>query len=88
MTRQSLENDDYRTQLAIHTGDRCCWPARQGTDMTSAFPENRQAALTRLPANTSLDGELVVRESGRLAFERLQQRLARRGTRAVEAARQ
>ncbi|MEU3957284.1 hypothetical protein AB0F45_34130 [Streptomyces achromogenes] len=30
----------------------------------------------------------MVRESGRLAFQRLQQRLARRGTGAVETARQ
>ncbi|MEU5047703.1 hypothetical protein [Streptomyces griseorubiginosus] len=35
---------------------------------------------------TGLDGELVVWESGRLAFERLQQRLARRGAGAARAA--
>jgi ATP-dependent DNA ligase len=41
-----------------------------------------------LVPDTGLDGELVVWEWGRLAFERLQQRLARRGAGAVEAARQ
>ncbi len=46
--------------------------------MTGSFPEIREAALAQLPADTGLDGELVVWESGRLAFERLQQRLARR----------
>ncbi|MEV6810064.1 ATP-dependent DNA ligase [Streptomyces sp. NPDC051132] len=44
--------------------------------------------LAQLPADTGLYGELVVWESGRLAFERLQQRLARRGPGAVEAVRQ
>ncbi|MGW3866680.1 ATP-dependent DNA ligase [Streptomyces sp. NPDC005047] len=55
--------------------------------MTNAFPEVRQAALAQLPDDTGLDGELVVWESGRLAFERLQQRLARRrGAGALAAA--
>ncbi|MGW8713098.1 hypothetical protein [Streptomyces sp. NPDC055752] len=44
--------------------------SRQGTDMTTAFPEVREAALAQLPEDTGLDGELVVWESGRLAFER------------------
>ncbi|MFJ2264440.1 hypothetical protein ACIOKD_40225 [Streptomyces sp. NPDC087844] len=35
-----------------------------------------------------INGELVVWERDRLAFERLQQRLARRGASAVEASRQ
>ncbi|SMQ13750.1 hypothetical protein SAMN06272771_0007 [Streptomyces sp. Ag82_O1-12] len=43
--------------------------------MTAAFPEIRAAALAQLPADTALDGELVVWERNRLAFERL----ARRG---------
>ncbi|MFD8609615.1 ATP-dependent DNA ligase [Streptomyces sp. NPDC059631] len=79
--------DGYRAQLALHTGGRVLLRSRQGTDMTAAFPEIRAAALTQLPADTAMDGELVVWESGRLAFERLQQRLARRRT-ADEAARQ
>ncbi|MFG3207322.1 hypothetical protein [Streptomyces sp. NPDC048192] len=54
--------------------------------MTLAFPEIRAAALAQLPADTGLDGELVVWESDRLAFERLQQRLARRRSGAAEAA--
>ncbi|MFI1794318.1 ATP-dependent DNA ligase [Streptomyces olivaceoviridis] len=56
--------------------------------MTASFPEIQRAALAQLPADTGLDGELVVWERGRLAFERLRQRLARRGSGAVEAARQ
>ncbi|MFC4506024.1 MULTISPECIES: hypothetical protein [Streptomyces] len=41
----------------------------------------------QLPDSTALDGELVVWDAaGRLAFERLQNRLARRGAGAVRAA--
>lgn len=55
--------------------------------MTGAFPEIKEAALAQLPGDTGLDGELVVLEGGRLAFERLQQRLARRrGAGALAAA--
>ncbi|GHE80476.1 hypothetical protein GCM10018771_72730 [Streptomyces cellulosae] len=39
--------------------------------MTGSFPEIRTVALTQLLAGTGLDGELVVWEKGRLAFERL-----------------
>ncbi|MGI5397651.1 hypothetical protein [Streptomyces sp. CA-251251] len=54
---------------------------------TVAFWEIRAAALAQLPDDTGLDGELVVWEAGRLAFERLQQRLARRrGAGALAAA--
>ncbi|WP_444468396.1 Helicase associated domain protein (plasmid) [Streptomyces rochei] len=64
--------------------------SRQGTDMTAAFSEIADAALAQLPADTDTgrDGELVVWEGERLAFERLQQRLARRrGAGAAAAAR-
>ncbi|MFF7531554.1 hypothetical protein ACFZB2_20995 [Streptomyces bobili] len=62
--------------------------SRRGTAMTASFPEIRAAALAQLPENTGLDGELVVWERDRLAFERLQQRLARRGAPAAQAARE
>ncbi|MFK4119902.1 ATP-dependent DNA ligase [Streptomyces longwoodensis] len=78
--------DGYRAQLAVHAGGQVLLRSRQGTDMTTAFPEIRAAAVEQLPADTGLDGELVVWEQGRLAFERLQQRLARRGRGAAEGA--
>jgi ATP-dependent DNA ligase len=56
--------------------------------MTGSFPEIRAATLAQLPTDTGLDGELVVWESDRLAFERLQQRLARRGAGAAQAGRE
>ncbi|MFC7895421.1 hypothetical protein [Streptomyces sp. NPDC057381] len=80
--------DGYRAQLARYANGRVLLSSRQGTDMTAAFPEIADAALTQLPADTGLDGELVVWEGERLAFERLQQRLARRrGAGAAAAAR-
>ncbi|MFJ4691908.1 hypothetical protein [Streptomyces sp. NPDC088766] len=63
-------------------------PSRRGTDVMDAFPEIRAAALAQLSADTGIDGELVVRERDRPAFERLRQRLARRGAAAVRAARE
>ncbi|MFF2132037.1 hypothetical protein ACFVW1_43175 [Streptomyces olivochromogenes] len=45
------------------------------------------AGTAQLPDATALDGELVVWDAaGRLAFERLQNRLARRGAGAARAA--
>ncbi|MFD7438360.1 hypothetical protein [Streptomyces sp. NPDC059861] len=84
-TRQSLEKDGYRAQLAVCADGRVLLRSRQRTDMTAWFPEIRTAALAQLPADTGLDGELVVWESGRLAFERLQQCLTRRGAGAAKA---
>ncbi|MEU3297417.1 ATP-dependent DNA ligase [Streptomyces longwoodensis] len=78
--------DGFRAQLAVWPGGRVLLRSRQGTDMTASFPEIRAAALAQLPADTGLDGELVVWEHGRLAFERLQQRLAWRGRGAAEGA--
>ncbi len=80
--------DGYRAQLAVHAGRRVLLRSRQGTDMASSFPEIQAAALAQLPEDTGLDGELVVWERDRLAFERLQQRLARRGATAAQAARE
>ncbi|MFF0674221.1 ATP-dependent DNA ligase [Streptomyces tendae] len=83
-----MEKDGYRAQIARYADGRVLLRSRQGTDMTAAFPEIVDAALAQLPADTGLDGELVVWEGERLAFERLQQRLARRrGAGALAAAR-
>nr|WP_241678903.1 hypothetical protein [Streptomyces lasalocidi] len=78
--------DSFRAQLAVRPGERVLLRSRQDTDMTAAFPEIRAAALAQLPPDTGLDGELVVWEHGRLAFDRLQPRLARRGRGAAEGA--
>ncbi|MGW3160403.1 ATP-dependent DNA ligase [Streptomyces sp. NPDC001089] len=76
--------DGFRALL--HTdADRVALRSRRGTDMTLAFPDIAAAAV-QLPDATALDGELVVWEDDRLAFERLQSRLQRRGAAAARAA--
>ncbi|WP_405607098.1 hypothetical protein [Streptomyces sp. NBC_00076] len=53
--------------------------SKRGTELAPAFPEIRTGA-THLPDATALDGKLVVWDAtGRLTFERLQNRLQRRG---------
>jgi ATP-dependent DNA ligase len=54
----------------VYAGGRGLLRSRRGTDMTASFPEIRAAALAQLPADTGIDGELVVWERDRLAFER------------------
>jgi ATP-dependent DNA ligase len=49
--------------------------SRRDTDLTLAFPEISAAAEMELPDDTVLDGELVIWNEGRLAFELLQSRL-------------
>ncbi|MEW2615012.1 hypothetical protein AB0937_33490 [Streptomyces sp. NPDC047880] len=69
--------DGWRALLSLDAG-RLVLRSRRGTDLSSAFPEIR-SAVSQLPDATALDGELVVWEHDRLAFERLQGRLQRRG---------
>ncbi|GAA3063482.1 ATP-dependent DNA ligase [Streptomyces glomeratus] len=62
--------------------------SRKGTDLEPFFPELR-SGTAQLPNATALDGELVVWDAaGRLAFERLQGRLQRRGEGAIRLAEQ
>lgn len=70
----------------VHTGAGPVVPRRCGTEMASAFPDIAGAAV-QLPDATALDGELVVWEDDRLAFERLQNRLQRRGAAAAQGRR-
>ncbi|MFI9155701.1 ATP-dependent DNA ligase [Streptomyces sp. NPDC053367] len=76
--------DGWRALLSLDAG-RLVLVSRKGTDLVPYFPEVRSGA-GQLPDATALDGELVVWDGGRLAFERLQSRLRRRGGRAVRAA--
>ncbi|MEU0287456.1 ATP-dependent DNA ligase [Streptomyces sp. NPDC006147] len=77
--------DGWRALLSWDAG-RLVLRSRQGTPLADAFPEMR-AGAAQLPDATALDGELIVwDESGRLAFERLQGRLQRRGAGAARLA--
>nr|WP_244204239.1 hypothetical protein [Streptomyces africanus] len=79
-----LKWDGFRALVCIDAG-KVVLRSRRGTEMGPAFPEV-VAGAGQLPDATALDGELVVREHGRLAFERLQDRLQRWGSGAVRAA--
>ncbi len=71
------KEDGFRALVARWDDGRVLIRSRQGTDMTRAFPEVAEAAA-QLPdavGSILLDGELVVWESGRLAFPRLGKRL-------------
>ncbi|MET7920989.1 ATP-dependent DNA ligase [Streptomyces avermitilis] len=77
--------DGFRAGVSVDAG-RVVLRSRRGTEMASAFPEV-VAGAAQLPDATALDGELVVWDAaGRLAFERLQNRLARHGAGAARAA--
>ncbi|MEU9439275.1 hypothetical protein [Streptomyces sp. NPDC048252] len=77
--------DGYRALVSVDAG-RVVLRSRRGTEMAASFPEIVAGAV-QLPDATALDGELVVWDAaGRLTFERLQNRLARRGAAAARAA--
>ncbi|WP_254409684.1 hypothetical protein [Streptomyces sp. AC495_CC817] len=77
--------DGFRALVSVDRV-RVVLRSRRGTEMGPAFPEV-VAGAGQLPDATALDGELVVWDAaGRLAFERLQNRLARRGAGATRAA--
>ncbi|MFJ8704303.1 ATP-dependent DNA ligase [Streptomyces ardesiacus] len=77
--------DGFRALVSVDSG-RVVLRSRRGIEMGPSFPEVVAGAV-QLPDATALDGELVVWDAaGRLAFERLQNRLARRGTGAARRA--
>ncbi|QIP74726.1 ATP-dependent DNA ligase [Streptomyces sp. VN1] len=78
--------DGWRA-LASWDAGRLVLRSRRGADLVPGFPELCSGAI-QLPDATALDGEVVVWESGRLAFERLQGRLQRRGAGAARLAEQ
>ncbi|MER7570053.1 ATP-dependent DNA ligase [Streptomyces sp. NPDC097941] len=77
--------DGFRALLSVNAG-RVVLRSRRGTEMAASFPEIVAGAV-QLPDLSAFDGELVVWDAaGRLAFERLQNRLGRRGAGAARAA--
>lgn len=76
--------DGFRAAVSVDAG-RVVLRSRRGAEMGPAFPEVVSGAV-QLPDATVMDGELVVWDAaGRLAFEPLQNRLARRGAGAGRA---
>ncbi|MFM9700158.1 ATP-dependent DNA ligase [Streptomyces europaeiscabiei] len=78
------EVDGWRALVSVEAG-HIVLRSRRGTDLLASFPEI-EAGSRQLPDATALDGELIVWESERLAFERLQGRLQRRGAGAARLA--
>lgn len=78
--------DGFRTILVRPGGGRTVLRSRRGTDLTAAFPEIAEAGERDLPPDTVLDGELVIWDKGRLAFELLQSRLNSTRTAAADQA--
>ncbi|MCX2925102.1 hypothetical protein [Streptomyces sp. NEAU-W12] len=76
--------DGFRALASVDAG-QVVLRSKRGTGIGPAFAEV-MAGAGHLPDATTPAGELVVREEGRLAFERLQSRLRRRGTGAGPAA--
>ncbi|WP_425937680.1 hypothetical protein [Streptomyces albogriseolus] len=77
--------DGFRAAVSVDKG-QVVLRSRRGTEMGPAFPEVVAGAV-QLPDATAMDGELVAWDTaGRLTFERLQNRLARRGAGAARAA--
>jgi ATP-dependent DNA ligase len=79
--RYELKFDGFRVAVVRTASGARLW-SRRGTDLTSAFPDLAAVAEVHLRSGTVLDGEAVVWVDGRLSFDHLQQRLARRAARA------
>ena len=79
--RYEVKFDGFRVAV-VRTGNGARLWSRRGTDLTFAFPDLAAAAEVHLRSGTVLDGEAVVWVDGRLSFDHLQHRLARRATRA------
>ncbi|MCT9105244.1 ATP-dependent DNA ligase [Streptomyces mirabilis] len=77
--------DGFRAFAAHDAAGSTVLRSHGRNDLSVAFPEIA-AALRELPFSVVFDGELVAWEETRLAFERLTQRLHRRGAAAQRAA--
>ncbi|MEV8027617.1 ATP-dependent DNA ligase [Cellulosimicrobium funkei] len=75
-----------RAAASVQDGGVRLW-SRRGTDMSATFPEIVAALEAQLDPGIVLDGELVVWQDGRLAFEVLQERMGRGPRAAASAAR-
>jgi ATP-dependent DNA ligase len=76
--------DGWRALLSLDAG-RLVLRSRRGADLVDCFPEVRSGTV-QLPDATALDGELVVWDGDRIAFEWLQGRLQQRGAGAARLA--
>ena len=66
--------DGFRCVIVRDAAGAQLW-SRQGTDLTTRFPEIATAAVDQIPAGTVIDGEVVIWNEDRLDFDLLQRRL-------------
>jgi len=70
-----LKWDGFRCVIVRDSQSTRLW-SRQGTDLTTRFPEITTAAAAQIPAGTVIDGEVLIWNGDRLDFDLLQRRLA------------
>jgi ATP-dependent DNA ligase len=66
--------DGYRLAIVRTASSTRLW-SKQGRDLTDRFPDIAAAARAQVPADTVVDGEVVVWNGSRLDFGLLQQRM-------------
>jgi len=66
--------DGYRLVVVRSASSTRLW-SKQGRDLTDRFPDVAAAALAQVPADTVLDGEVVIWNGSRLDFGLLQRRM-------------
>lgn len=82
-----LKYDGYRAPLRV-TGQGAELWSRNGSNLSSHFPDLVAAAEAQLAAGVVLDGEAVVWLDGRLNFDQLQRRMVSRPAVAAKLARE
>lgn len=82
-----LKYDGYRAPLRVTSQGAELW-SRNGSKLSSHFPDLVAAAEAQLAAGVVLDGEAVVWLDGRLNFDQLQRRMVSRPAVAAKLARE
>jgi ATP-dependent DNA ligase len=82
-----LKYDGYRAPLRVAAEGAELW-SRNGSNLSSHFPDLIAAAEAQLAAGVVLDGEAVVWLDGRLNFDQLQRRMVSRPAVAAKLARE
>ena len=79
--------DGFRCSVVGHPDGIRLW-SKNGTDLTSRFPELAGAAAAVVPEDTVIDGEAVIFHDDRLSFELLQRRFTSSRSQLTGEARQ
>lgn len=80
--------DGFRGCIQARMDGRMTLWSRNGTDLSSSFPDLMAAAATLVPPGVVLDGEIVSFVNGRMSFDHLQHRMVSTAAAAARLARQ